>query len=185
LDATPSTPNVHIRRALPEDAPDLRLLIDASIRKLGGKFYTPEQVESSLAHVFGVDSTMIADGTYFVVVAGSDIIGAGGWSFRLTPFGGDQEHTVRDASVRVPGKDPAVIRAMYVHPDWARRKIGHLIITTCEHAARAAGFQAYELVATLSGVTFYKNQGYHQVEEIAHRLPDGVLIDFVRMAKTS
>jgi len=185
LEASPSTPNVLIRRALPEDAPGIRSLIDASIRKLGGKFYTPEQVESSLSHVFGVDSTMISDGTYFVVEVEKEIIGAGGWSFRLTPFGGDQEHAVRDASVRAPGKDPAVIRAMYVHPDWARRKIGHLIITTCEHAARAAGFQSYELVATLSGLTFYKNQGYHQVEEIAHRLPDGVLIDFVRMAKTS
>jgi len=192
---------IQVRRALLEDAPHIAKLIDASIRKLAAGYYDPAQIESSLKHLFGVDSTMIMDQTYFVAEVRKAvpapkkppqglpqntpplIVAAGGWSFRRTPFGGDQEQTVRDADTRDPRIDPAVIRAMYVHPDWARKKLGHLIITACEHAARAAGFSSYELVATLSGVSFYEKQGYSKKETIEHRLPDGTLLDFIRMAK--
>ena len=174
-----------VRRALLEDAPDIRLLINASIRQLASPYYNPAQIESSLQYLFGVDSTMIADGTYFIVKAGSAVIGAGGWSYRITPFGGDQEKTVRNAKSRVPGIDAAVIRAMYVHPDWKRRGLGNLIITTCEHAARTQGFTTFELVATLSGVAFYINQGYQEADRIKHRLPDETLLDFVHMTKTT
>jgi len=190
------TGEIQVRRALLEDAPHIATLIDASIRKLAAGYYDPAQIESSLKHLFGVDSTMITDQTYFVAEVRkaeptprlpqntpSLIVAAGGWSFRRTPFGGDQEKTVRDADTRDPSNDPAVIRAMYVHPDWARKKLGHLIITACEHAARAAGFSSYELVATLSGVSFYEKQGYSKIESIEHRLPDGTLLDFIRMAK--
>lgn len=184
------TEEIHVRRALEEDAPHLTELIDLSIRKLASGYYDPEQIESSLKHLFGVDSTMIADRTYFVAELKSDthstpnrIIAAGGWSRRRTPFGGDQEQAVRNAELRDPSTDPAVIRAMYVHPEWARQKLGHLIITTCEHAARAADFKWFELVATLSGVSFYEKQGYVASESIAHFLPDGTRLDFVRMVK--
>ncbi len=174
---------IHIRRALVEDAPDIHNLIDASIRGLGGRYYDSQQVESSLKHLFGVDSTMIADGTYVVATVKGKVVGSGGWSNRRTPFGGDQATSVRNAALRDPAKDPAIIRAMYVHPAWARMKIGQMIITTCEYAARNAGFTEMELVATLSGVDFYRKQGYSWQEKVDIELPDGTVIPCYRMTK--
>ena len=179
----------HVRRALIGDAPHISKLIDVSIRKLAAKYYDSDQIESSLKYLFGVDSTMIADRTYFIVEVGAAskterlIVAAGGWSHRKTPFGGDQETAVRDAGIRDPNVDPAVIRAMYVHPDWARRKLGHLIITTCEHAARKAGYSSFELFATLSGVEFYLNQGYVHRQNLDAQLPDGTKLPICRMTK--
>jgi len=178
-----SSEPVEFRRALAEDAPELRLLVEASIRGIGSRYYSPRQVESSLVHLFGVDSTMIADSTYSVATTSNQIIGAGGWSFRKTPFGGDQATDIRNAEIRVPGVDPAIIRAMYVHPDWARMKIGQMILTMCEFAARRAGFERLELVATLSGLQFYEKQGYKRQEKVDIPLPDGVVIEAYKMAK--
>jgi GNAT superfamily N-acetyltransferase len=174
---------IQIRRALAEDAPDIRSLIDASIRGIGGRYYDAQEIESSLTHLFGVDSTMIADGTYFVATVGPLVVGAGGWSNRMTPFGGDQATDVRNTGLRDPQKDSAVIRAMYVHPEWARMKIGQMIITTCEYAARKAGFTSHELVATLSGIEFYTKQGYTRQEKVDILLSDGIIIEACRMTK--
>ncbi len=59
-------PDIHIRKAVTADIPNLRALIDASVRGLQVEDYTPEQIEGALKSVFGVDSQLIADGTYFV-----------------------------------------------------------------------------------------------------------------------
>jgi len=172
-----------IRQAVSDDIWAIEQLIEPSIRVLGGRFYNEAEIESSLRFVFGADTTMIEDGTYMVIAAQQRIIGAGGWSHRWTPFGGDQATPVRDADFRVPGKDPAIIRAMYVHPDWARRGIGTTIIETCESAAQNAGFLDLELVATLSGVAFYERMGYQKTESIHYVMDDGTTIEFVRMSK--
>jgi N-acetylglutamate synthase-like GNAT family acetyltransferase len=62
-------PNIQIRKAVAEDIPALRALIDASVRGLQAEDYTPEQIEGALTSVFGVDSQLIADGTYFIAEA--------------------------------------------------------------------------------------------------------------------
>jgi len=174
---------VTIRTAVLADTPALESLIDASIRVLGARHYSNAEIASSMTYVFGVDSTMIEDGRYVVVEHEGQVIGAGGWSFRRTPFGGDQAIPVRDAHHRQPGRDPAVIRAMFVHPDWARQGVGGFIMRACEERALAAGFEDLELVATLSGVAFYERMGYHRMREIIHGMADGSTVAFLEMAK--
>ena len=56
-----------IRPALLADLPVLRALIAASVRRLQAQDYTPAQMEGALTTVFGVDTQLIADGTYLVV----------------------------------------------------------------------------------------------------------------------
>jgi hypothetical protein len=56
-----------IRAAIPRDVPELKALIDLSVRKLQAADYTAAQIEGALGTVFGVDSRLIADQTYFVV----------------------------------------------------------------------------------------------------------------------
>ena len=173
---------VHIRPAAPSDVPVLDALIRTSARGLTRGFYTPEQVESAIRYVFGVDSQLIADGTYFAAVSGSAIVGCGGWSKRATLYGGDQAGR-RSAELLDPSRDAARIRAFFVAPSEARSGIGSLILDASEGAARAAGFLRLSLMATLPGVPFYLARGYTAAASTCESLPDGTTIEFVPMER--
>lgn len=182
--------NIHIRRAVSADVPVLRDLIDASVRGLQAEDYTPSQIESALATVYGVDTQLIADGTYFVAedesIAGATaprIVGCGGWSKRKTLYGGDQ-WTGREAALLDPQHDAAKIRAFFIHPSWARRGIGTMILEACENAAVAAGFTRFEMGATLTGVLLYQKRGYVARENLEVPLANGEALPIVRMEKS-
>ena len=183
--------SVHIRVASPEDVPVLRQLINTSVRELQAEDYTPAQMEGALRTVFGVDSQLIADGTYLVAeardLAGEDrlkpvIAGCGGWSKRKTLYGGDR-WTQREDSLLDPERDAAKIRAFFVHPAWARRGVGTLLLEACEAAARAAGFRRYEMGATLTGAKLFGVKGYLAVKKIAVPLENGESLPVIHMEK--
>lgn len=160
----------------------MRTLIDASVRGLQAEDYTPSQIEGALATVYGVDTQLIADGTYFVVEADSAIVACGGWSKRKTLYGAD--HCAgREDSLLNPRQDAAKIRAFFVHPGWTRRGIGSMILEACEAAAGAAGFTRLEMGATLTGVPLYRARGYVALENLAVLLPCGESLPIVRMEK--
>jgi GNAT superfamily N-acetyltransferase len=189
--------NFTIRQAVHTDIPMLRKLIEVSVRGLQARDYSPSQIESALATVYGVDSQLIADGTYFVVEVATAadqavqaishrsellIVGCGGWSRRKTLFGADH-WTDREDSLLSPEQDAAKIRAFFVHPDWARRGIGSMILVACERAAADAGFTRLEMGATLSGLPFYRARGYIALEELVVRLANGESLPIIRMKK--
>lgn len=171
-----------IRRASLEDREALERLIAESARGLSRGDYSDEQVEAAVASIYGIDTDLIRDGTYYVAEAEGSAIGCGGWSKRRTLFGGDR-FAARDSGYLDPAKEPAKIRAFFVHPDWARRGVAGRILETCEREARAEGFRALELMATLPGVPFYAARGYEAGEQVAYETADGVTIDFVPMEK--
>ncbi|HJZ59365.1 MAG TPA: GNAT family N-acetyltransferase [Gemmataceae bacterium] len=175
--------DVLIRPATPADVPELDRLIPESARRLSPGFYTPAEVEAAVVHVFGVDSQLIADGTYFVAMSEGRIVGCGGWSRRKTVYGGDRAKGAGADALIDPATDPARIRAFFIHPDWARRGIGRRLLATCEAAARAAGFAAAELVATLPGEPLYAACGYAVLERLSAPTPGGVGLPVVRMGK--
>jgi len=175
-----------VRRARIDDIPRLRNVIEASVRGLQTEDYSAAQIDGALRSVYGVDSQLIADGTYFVAEQASEngplIVGCGGWSKRRTLYGGDQ-YAGREDSLLDPERDGAKIRGFFVHPKWARRGIGSLILQVCEDAARSAGFTRLELGATLSGIAFYLAKGYVEVENEAVPLGNGETLSIVKMAK--
>jgi GNAT superfamily N-acetyltransferase len=171
-----------IRAATLADKPDLELLIAHSARELSKGDYRSEQIEGALRGAFGVDTQLIADGTYFVVECDGCIVGCGGWSRRRTLFGGDAREG-RDAGELEPQADAAKIRAFFVHPAYARRGIGRAILQHCEDAARAYGFSRFELMATLPGVRLYAQCGYRGAEVVQYEVQPGVTIEFVPMIK--
>jgi ribosomal protein S18 acetylase RimI-like enzyme len=182
---------IHIRKATAADAPRLREVIEASVRGLQAEDYSPAQMEGALKSVYGVDSQLIADGTYLVAEildsnqdseSNPEIVGCGGWSKRKTLYGGDQ-FAAREDSLLDPARDAARIRAFFVHPSWARRGIGSKILEACEDAARGAGFTRLEMGATLSGVAFYQAKGYAALENLEAPLGNGEALAIVRMAK--
>lgn len=173
---------IGVRLAVAADLPVLSVLIPASVRALSQGYYTPEQIESAIRHVFGVDTQLVADGTYFVAFEGDAIAGCGGWSRRNTLFGGDQMKAGPDPLLD-PTREPARIRAFFVRPEFARRGVGSRILEACVRAARADGFRALELAATLPGEPLYRAFGFEAVERLDTRLPDGVAIPFIRMSR--
>jgi len=174
--------NYQVRRATLVDREAITRLIAESARRLSREHYADAQIEGAIASVFGVDSTLIEDGTYFVAEQHGSLIGCGGWSKRKTLFGGDQ-FSSRDTGMIDPATDPAKIRAFFVHPDHARKGVARAILTVCETEAKAHGFAALELLSTLPGVKFYQANGYSAVGDFDLELAGGVKLEFVPMRK--
>jgi GNAT superfamily N-acetyltransferase len=171
-----------VRVATDADVPALRTLIAESVRGLSAGYYTPAQAESALVHIFGPDTQLIADGTYYVVESADTLVAAGGWSHRRTHYGGDQMKSGEDPDLD-PSTEPARIRAFFVHPAWARRGLGRLLFEHCRAAARAAGFRDLTLVATLPGVPLYEALGFVAQESFAVPMPGGLDLPVVRMTR--
>ncbi len=152
------------RLATLADIPDLTALMDAAIGELQRGFLDEAQIAAS-RRLMGLDTQLVADGTYFVVLAGEEIAGCGGWSRRATLYGGDHSPG-RDAALLNPATDAARVRAMYTHPAFARRGVGRLILSLCEAAAKAEGFSRVQLAGTLSGEPLYAACGYGVIERI-------------------
>ncbi|KAH8592339.1 Acetyltransferase, GNAT family [Bisporella sp. PMI_857] len=183
-----------LRVATLEDIPQMRLLIDFSVRTLHPRYYSPAQIAGALESIYGIDTQVIADGHYFVAEAASPendhkftMIACGGWSHRSTLFGGDQ-YVHRDDNLLDPKFDAAKIRAFFVHPDWTRQGVGGIVLDACEAAARKAGFKRTETGSTLAGVEFYRMKGYREIENgrIMSPVGDpevGVMLEAVRMEK--
>lgn len=171
-----------IRRAGLSEVPALNALIAASATELSRGYYTPAQIASLITHVFGVDTQLLVDGTYYVIEREGRLAACGGWSRRRTLFSGDQAKERSDPVVD-PATDPARIRAFFVHPSSARQGLGRALLLHCETRARAAGFHRAELMATLPGVPLYRALGYEALESLVHELPDGQQVDFVRMGR--
>jgi GNAT superfamily N-acetyltransferase len=164
------------------DIPALRELIGTSVRGLSTGFYTPAQIDAAMAEVFGVDTQLVVDGTYYVIDGPLGPVAAGGWSGRRTLYGGDQRKAAEDPRLD-PATEPARIRAFFVHPDWARRGLARQLYAECARAASAAGFRNLELMATLPGEPLYLALGFAVVERVTLTLAAGVGVPFTRMAR--
>ena len=191
-----------IRIARLDEVDTLAELIKASVRGLQANDYSQRELEGAIESVYGVDTQLIQDGTYFVAEAIEETereaalgvegesaaapitVACGGWSKRKTLYGADH-FTSREDTLLDPQTDPAKIRAFFVHPEWARRGIGTLLLEQCEAAAKAAGFRSFEMGATLTGVPMYKARGYEPIEDLTVPLKNGESLAVVKMRKRS
>lgn len=181
-----SLPEFAIRIATTDDIPALMALIEQSVRQFQIDDYSPTQIDATIGTVFGIDRQLLADQTYFVASPINDpsqLVACGGWSYRHTLYGTDRLKN-RDESQLNPATDFAKIRAIFVHPAWARRGLGTLILKHCENAAQAAGFTRFEMGSTLTGVPLYTLKGYIERERIDVLLPNGESLEVVVMNKT-
>jgi GNAT superfamily N-acetyltransferase len=182
-DATMSAAACTIRPALPSDIPALQALIERSALGLSAGFYTPEQTAAVTREVFGVDSQLVADGTYYAVEQGAVIVACGGWGMRSTAYGGDQSKTAPDRLLD-PATEAAKLRAFFVDPAMARRGLGSLLMRHCAAEAAAAGFRMLELVATMPGVPLYTALGFTPVETFELMLGGGrIPVPLTRMRR--
>jgi GNAT superfamily N-acetyltransferase len=165
--------DVTVRLALATDGPAIEALIERSAVGLSGPLYGEAQIPSVERFVATLDPRLIEDRTYFVATTDSPevpLAACGGWSWRATLYAGRGD-AAGGAEALCPATDAARVRAMFVHPEFARRGLGRRSLTLCEAAARAAGFGRLELMATLPGVPL--------------ELPDGAVVGGVRMGKAT
>ncbi len=172
----------HCRVARYTDVPALTALINTSVRRLSAGYYTEAQITSSLAYVFGVDSSLIHDHSYFVLEQQGTIVAGGGWSDHETLFGGDQFHSRGEGRLN-PATSPARIRAFYVHPDHARRGYAKRLLAVCSAAAQRAGFSTLSLMSTLPGEPLYRALGFVPDAGVDYPLPDGTTLPLIPMTK--
>ena len=173
---------IAIRMATMQDVPALKELIPTSARELSKGYYTPQQAESAIKYIFGMDTQLIADKTYYIAEADGQVVGCGGWSKRKTLYGGDQMKTEQDPLLD-PEQDAGRIRAFFIHPEWARKGIGRRIIEACGDAAKADGFTRMELGATLPGEPLYAAMGYEVTDRFDIPMGDGTALPAAHMKK--
>jgi GNAT superfamily N-acetyltransferase len=171
-----------LRVATLDDQAAVDALMKESAAALFPRFYDQRQAESAVRHVAQVDPMLLADGTYFALESGGELVACGGWSRRdrLYTGSGDSED---DARLLDPSSEPARVRAMFVRADWTRRGLGRRILEECEAAARREGFRQLALVATMPGVPLYLAYGFRAIEELEIALEDGVMLECVSMEK--
>jgi GNAT superfamily N-acetyltransferase len=178
-----------LRLATEVDIPALHALIEASVRGLQADDYTPAQIQGALGTVLGLDTQLIRDRTYYIAETDDHSskarsAGCGGWSKRKTLFGADGGPG-REPDLLDPKTDAAKVRAIFVHPEFARQGLGSLILATVENAASAAGFRRFEMGSTLTGVPLYRLKGYVETERIAVPLKNGEALPVVKMVKST
>ncbi len=174
--------DLHHHLATEADIPAIRDLMARAIAVNQQGFLTPAQI--ALSHnVMGLDTQIIADRTYFLILRDEQLVGCGGWSARATLYGGDASIVARDPAPLDPATDAARVRAMYTDPACVRQGIGRMILDLCEGAARAAGFRRTEMMATLSGEPLYRACGYLPIEHVESPPVDGVSVPLIRMGK--
>ncbi|KAJ6286185.1 acyl-CoA N-acyltransferase [Bipolaris maydis] len=192
--AQEATHNYEFRIATPDDIPALQEMIGNSLRALGKGYYTQAELDGSIGYLFGPDSVLIHDQTYYIlhpVSSPTTLCACGGWSFRKTLYGGDSAPSVlRMPAQRDPTTERASIRAIFTAPGYARRGLGTMMLRHCERAAAAgkpgatAGFSRLEMGATLSGVALYERCGYvRSGREDAVTCPNGERIRILHMTK--
>jgi GNAT superfamily N-acetyltransferase len=180
---SPTALSYTIRPATIDDLSELQALVRESVWRLQASDYSDAVRKAAIRLVYGIDTQLIRDKTYFAVEAMDQIIACGGWSRRRTLFGGDQHTPTREPELLDPATDAAKIRAFFVRPGWERKGIGSALIRACEQAALAEGFRRFEMGSTLTGVALYSAHGYREVERIQVPLDQGLTMTVVRMAK--
>ena len=171
-----------IRPAFMSEKDAMNALIRRSGLGLADGFYTAEQAEAITREVYGVDSALVNDGTYYVIEDDGVLAACGGWSKRATEFGGDHAKSGIDRPLD-PETESARIRAFFVDPSMARRGLGTMLLDHCTACAREAGFRSLELVSTMPGEPLYLRHGFIPYERIELPLSGGVRVALTRMRK--
>jgi GNAT superfamily N-acetyltransferase len=171
------------RLATAADTQAIAALMERAIAELQRPFLSPEQIAASRLSM-GLDTQLIADGTYFAILDGEELVGCGGWSKRATLYGGNHSAELRDDRLLDPASEPARIRAMYTDPSHVRRGIGRMILALCEEATAKAGFKRLELMATAAGEPLYAACGYQVIERVDRMSGEGIAVPGAVMGKS-
>lgn len=157
------------------DAHCLQAMAERSFATLGRRFYSAREIEGAFRAGVGVDRQLLAEGRYVVAESDHGITGCAAYSMggHAWPFEFPREHGRELALLDEP---VAVIRSVFVDPDYAARGIGRQLMRAVERDAVDAGAASFFLIATLTAVSFYERCGYRSMPLIAGETSDGIVL---------
>jgi GNAT superfamily N-acetyltransferase len=170
---TASVPNprnkmIELRPLSVDDLSGARYIHTASFSGAASEYYEPPEID---AFVKFVRSPLYADlllgNSSIAAWLGREMVGTAAWST------GD-------------GRSPtARILAVFVRPLFTGEGIGGRLVEHIEEEARAAGFHAFELSATLNSVAFFEGMGYRALRDGGWAMPSGqeIPVTFMRKAE--
>ncbi|MEM8575748.1 MAG: GNAT family N-acetyltransferase [Pseudomonadota bacterium] len=174
-------PVIELRRATMADRDALEEMKERSMSALLDPHMTPEQ-SHEMRRITPFDPALIEDGTYYVADVNGWIAASGGWSRRAALFNADTPRST-DVQFLDPRFDAAGIRAMYTHPDFARKGLGSLVLATALTAARLAGFRRAQLLATIAGERLYRTAGWKTEERVVVGTGGKAVVPGFRMSR--
>jgi GNAT superfamily N-acetyltransferase len=181
---------ITLRRARREDVPAIDAMHALSVRALGAADYTAAEIDAFLHSLGTYDPALIDDGTYFVLEHAGQVVASGGWSQRaphaaLPEAGASEGASERRGRARAFSLSPdsAMIRSVFVHPDYARLGLGSRVVRHAEAEAAAAGHRLLELWSTRTGVPLYRRLGYQDIAPIVIPCVNGAGVPALHMAR--
>ena len=157
------------------DAPCLQAMAERSFATLGRRFYSAREIEGAFRAGVGVDRQLLAEGRYVVAESDHGLAGCAAYAMggHAWPFEFPREHGRELALLDQP---IAVIRSVFVDPDYAARGLGRQLMRAVEGDAFDAGAASFFLIATLTAVSFYERCGYRSMPLIAGKTSDGIVL---------
>jgi GNAT superfamily N-acetyltransferase len=169
-----------LRKAMRSEVQEIAGLMRLSVLEVFPRFHDERETAAAARYLTEPDTVLIDDGTYFVCETDGQLVACGGWSRRDKLYTGSGA-APSDDRLLDPATEPARVRAMFVRGGWTRRGLGRAILARSEEAARAEGFRALVLMATMPGVPLYRAFGFRELRRTRVPLPDGVVLDGVFM----
>jgi GNAT superfamily N-acetyltransferase len=168
--------DVVVRTATPADIPGILQMQRYSMSVLSRGFYSDLQIASFLKFMPTLEQGLVADATFYVAESAGRLAGCGGWSAKTPAY-----HSIVRSDVR--GAGVPKVRAMYVHPEFARRGIGSALLGVIEQAISNAGYAEAALDAMLTAASLYRRCGYRATANSHIEFPDGVRLPVLAMHK--
>ncbi len=160
-----------IRTATPADLPKVDALLARSYPALLKGAYPPSLLVTAIPLISRAQPALLASGTYFVVLDGTEIVGAGGWT-RAVPGGGGRGHS-----------GVGNIRHVVTDHRRVREGIGRVLMTHIFDTAREAGVRQMECFSTLMAEPFYAACGFETLGPISLTLRPGIDFPAIHMRR--
>ena len=156
--------DIIIRKALIEDLEIIATLVNNSVKELQKDDYDSNTINQALELVSGLD-TLVINGRLQVAEYDGLIVGCGGYS--LIP--------------KMSYK--AELKSYFVLPEYARKGISTKLLNHSIEQCIKVGVTQFCLSATLTGVPFYKRNGFTPIHEFDHKLSNGNTFRLVEMQR--
>lgn len=159
-----------VRTATRADITEIDTLLARSYPRLLKPDYPPSVLVTAIPRISRAQPSLVVSGTYFVVLGGDRVVGAGGWT-AARPAGGGAE----------PGR--ANVRHVVTDDRLVRRGIGRVLMAHVFETARSAGMTWMHCLSTRTAVPFYAALGFAVIGETTISLGPGVDFPAVEMRR--
>ena len=160
--------NLGLRLATAQDQPAVDGLLARSYPQLLAPFYAPDLLQAALPIITRARTELLTSGSYWLVLSGARVVGAGGWTQ------GDPSGALQEANT-------GHVRHVATDPDYLRLGIGRALMGAVMDNARAAGMIRLSCLSTLAATPFYQAMGFAVQSSEAVMLSGSVTFPSVRM----